>query len=75
MGTPDTRRAVHVPESTWRKAKVLAAAYGVPISDIVTEAIEAFAHTKRAEVSMRLGGGEHDKVPSRRRSKRDSAGA
>lgn len=69
MGTPDTRRAVQVPESTWRKAKVMAASYGVPISAIVTGAIEAFADAKKKEIMRGLGGGEDDKLPSRRRSK------
>jgi hypothetical protein len=54
MGTPDQRRAVSVPESTWLKAKTIAAARGVSISAIVSAAIERFAAEVADEVGRRL---------------------
>lgn len=44
MGIADgERRSIHVDEPTWRKAKILAAAFGVPIYAVVTQAINEMA--------------------------------
>lgn len=42
----EKRRNIHVDESTWRKARVLAAAYGVPIYQIVIWALDEFAEAQ-----------------------------
>ena len=48
------RRAIRVDESTWRKAKVLAAAFGVPIYAIVTRAINEMAEKYGGKVAFIL---------------------
>jgi hypothetical protein len=48
------RRAVRVDESTWRKAKVLAAAFGIPIYAVVTRALDEMAKNYAAEVSIMM---------------------
>lgn len=62
------RRAVRVDESTWRKARILAAAFGVPIYDIVTRAINEMAkrYSQRIEEVM-----VDDDVPREGKSNRD----
>jgi hypothetical protein len=55
MGSPTKdRRAVQVDESTWRKARVLAAAFGLPVYAIVTRAINEMATKYAAEVSIQM---------------------
>jgi predicted DNA-binding protein len=49
-----TRWAVQVPESTRRKAKTLAAAFGIPVSDIVKQAIEEMAENHKEQVLLAL---------------------
>lgn len=57
MGSSDQeRRAVTVPDGTWRKAKVLAAAFGLPISTIVAQAIEEMADNHKEQILMMMGG-------------------
>jgi len=50
------RRAVHVDESTWRKAKVLAAAFGIPIYALVNQAINEMAQNYVDKVGDLLQG-------------------
>ena len=59
------RRAVHVDESTWRKARILAAAFGVPIYRIVTQAIDEMAANHAEEVKQ-LVDVPRERAPSRR---------
>lgn len=54
MGAQQERRMVHVPESTWRKAKILAAAFRVPIYAVVTQAIEEMAENHKEQVTIAL---------------------
>jgi hypothetical protein len=59
MGSSEQeRRAVTVPDSTWRKAKVLAAVFGLPVSDIVTRAIDEMASRLASNVADELMGEE-----------------
>jgi hypothetical protein len=50
----ETRRNIHVDESTWRKAKVLAAAFGIPIYAVVIRAINEMAEHHKAQVVRML---------------------
>ena len=43
-----------VPEATWRKVKLMSAAFDLPISAIVSEAIELLADSKAEEIGRRL---------------------
>ena len=56
--TEQERRNVYVPESTWRKGKILAAAFGLPISAIVKQALDELAENHLRQVEEFLKGGE-----------------
>jgi hypothetical protein len=71
MGIPaNERRAVHVDESTWRKAKILAAAFGVPIYAIVTQAINEMAENHQSELLLMMKEVTDERVPRKGESRR-----
>ena len=63
------RRAVHVDESTWRKAKILAAAFEIPIYAVVTQAINEMAENHKAQVLLTLKEVTNERVPRKRTSR------
>jgi hypothetical protein len=66
------RRYVHVDEPTWRKAKVLAAAFGVPIYAVLQQAIEEMAANHKEQVVLMLRGEVKDEqVRGKRASSRN----
>jgi hypothetical protein len=66
MGITDKeRRAIHVEETTWRKARILAAAFGVPIYAIVTQALDEMAENHKEQVMIVLREVKDGQVPSR----------
>jgi hypothetical protein len=68
MGIADKeRRAIRVEETTWRKARILAAAFGVPIYAIVTQALDEMAENHKEQVVLVLREVKDEQVPSRGR--------
>jgi hypothetical protein len=66
MGIADKeRRAIHVEETTWRKARILAAAFGVPIYAIVNQALDEMAENHKEQVVLALREVKDEQVPSR----------
>jgi hypothetical protein len=71
MGIADKeRRAIHVEETTWRKAKILAAAFGVPIYAIVTQALDEMAENHKEQVVIALKEVRDEQVQGRAGAKR-----
>lgn len=68
MGASSYRRSVQVPESTWRKAKVIAASMGAPIHAVVTAAIEEYASTMAENIQDQMEGVKSDGIQGRTRS-------
>lgn len=55
MGTSaNERRGIQVDKTTWRKAKILSAAFEVPIYAIVTQAIEEMAENHKEQIILFL---------------------
>jgi hypothetical protein len=63
------RRAIHVDESTWRKARVMAAAFGIPIYAVVTQAIIEMAENHKEQVLIMLKEVKDEQVSDKRASR------
>jgi hypothetical protein len=71
MGTSaHERRGIQVDESTWRKAKILSAAFGVPVYAIVTQAINELAENHKEQVVLVLKEVTDEQVQGRSGAKR-----
>jgi hypothetical protein len=71
MGISDKeRRAIHVEETTWRKARILSAAFGIPIYAVVKQAIDELAENHKEQIFLVLKEVTDEQVQGRTGAKR-----